>query len=176
MAVMDLLLETSTLEKKICEIHAEIVFFNNFTPHSNYGVTWPHLICTGRSREKKDGIRIFDMEKEKLIKHISWDATLGIDIKGKVVLFHSKKHNEIETLFLSFEDIMVDNMSEMENISSRQIGVSNWDEKYFIAGNCVLKVSTSDIVKKSYWMSINFNDKSKTESEMPMKKKRRVKN
>ena len=158
--------------EKISEIQAELIpRFKNV-----YRVHWPYLICTGKNLETIDGIRIFDMENETLIKHILWNFTLGINIKGKVVLLHSVKDNKIETRYLSFEDIMNDNMSEIENISSRQIGVSTWDDKYFIAGNCVFKVSTQDIVKKSYWMSINFDDKSKTESEVPMKKKRRVKN
>ena len=79
--------------------------------------------------------------------------------------------------FLSFEDIIDDKVSEIENLSRRQIDVSQRNENYFIAGNFLLKVSRMDhdIVKKSYWMSINFDDKSKTESEMPTKKKRRVK-
>ena len=118
------------------------------------------------------------MEKETLIKHILCNSTVGIDIKGKVVLLHRyrEKDNTIVTHFLSFEDIMDDNKSEMENLSSRQIDLSRCcdTEKYFIIGNCVLKVSNTNIVKKSYWMSISYDEKTKTESiEMPMKKKRK---
>ena len=188
--------------EKICEIHYDICGFSKFR------VQWPYLICTGKNRhpENVDGIRIFDMEKETLIKHIQWNMdTVGIVMKGKIVLIHEKKPKnetrfidfsdiEMETRFLSFEDIIDDKMlkMEMEMLSSRQIDVSKWRrenyQKYFIVGNCVLRVSTHDIVRRSYWMSINFNnindnkDKTNTESEendddseIPMKKKKRLK-
>ena len=80
----------------------------------------------------------------------------------------------------------------MEKLSSRQIDAVSIHypnyPKYFIVGNCVLRVSNNGIVKRSYWMSNNFDNmsdkiKTKTESdenvdgsEMPMKKKMRVKN
>ena len=146
------------------------------------------------------------MEKETLIKHIQWNMdTVGIVMKGNIVLIHEKKPKidrsfmafndiEMETRFLNFEDIIDDKMlkMEMEMLSRRQIDVSKrqngYYPKYFIVGNCVLRVSTHDIVRRSYWMSINFDnindnkDKTNTESEendddseIPMKKKKRLK-
>ena len=184
--------------EKICEIQDEAPKIDGFSVH------WPYLIYMRINQEiGGNGIRIFDMEKETLIKYVEWNIVPDyrspvLEIKGKIILLQSEKSEigsyQIETRFLSFEDVMNEKMSkiEMEKLSSRQIDAvpTNYPNypKYFIVGNCVLRVSTNDIVKRSYWMSNNFDNMSdkietKTESdenvdgsEMPMKKKMRVKN
>ena len=184
--------------EKICEIYDEAPQIDGFSVH------WPYLIYMRLNQEIGcNGIRIFDMEKETLIKYVEWNIVPDyrspvIEIKGKIILLQSEKSEigsyQIETRFLSFDEVLNEEMSkiEMEKLSSRQIDAvtikGNDYPKYFIVGNCVLRVSKNDIVKRSYWMSNNFNNmsdkiKTKTESdenvdgsEMPIKKKMRVKN
>ena len=142
---------------------------------SEFKVRWPYLFCTGLNQEiggdgfnTSFGVRIFDMEKKTLFKHIIWPfpvRTVGIELLGKFVLIHELIMDKCGSRFLSFEDFVDEKMPkiEIEKLTSRHIEVpeeqptSIYFRGNFIVGDCLISVLPHNLVKKSYWISKNFN-------------------
>ena len=74
--------------------------------------------------------------------------------------------NYVSTFF-SLDDIVDDGISKIDiyDLPKRQL---DWSKRYhanIVVGNCVLNVSNHVIVKRSYWMSINFDNISDNEDK-----------
>ena len=136
------------------------------TPINDINVFWPYIICvfytTSEDEESKRGIRIFDMEKEIVLKDILWQlpiTPIRIEIKNKfIIVRENHRHKKIHTKrFLNYEDLFGNVLSSIEDLSSRQVEELHF-HKNIMAGNSVLTIFKSYLLKRSYWIS-----KSKTE-------------
>ena len=158
---------------------------------NNFEVFWPYVICLRYNQEEHvfKGIRIFNMEKENILKDILWKVPmnpLGFEIKNKflVILKNVTARdvtNEIIFIkrFINYEDLFDEKISSFEDLSSRQFEECDFIHKNIIAGNSVLTIFNGSILKRSYWISKNQteiykskNVKSDADEEMERKKRK----
>ena len=92
---------------------------------------------------------------------------VSIEIRGNIVLIETQKFwnkiDVIETTFLTYEEMMDFSVSEnqIDKLSSRIIHMSeDCFIENLIVGNCLIQCVDHEIIKKSYWTSINFDKKS----------------
>ena len=82
-----------------------------------------------------------------------WKSTaqpLAIEIKRQIVIVKESDRNG--TRFLNYEDLFHDDITSIEELTSRQIGELRYN-KNITAGNSVLTIFDSYLLKKSYWIS-----------------------
>ena len=141
----------------------------------DFKVRWPYVICVTKNprKEKLDGIKIFDMEKENVLKEILWKFSLktkdslsliepmAIEIKNKIVIVkeyccivHNNAYKHVHCArILKYEDLFDDKFSTIDDLSSRQVEESGFNKNIIMAGNSFLTIFESYLLKRSYWIS-----------------------
>ena len=138
----------------------------------DFKVSWPYIICVRYTKEKDEGIRILNMEKENVLKDILWKSPIGprgIEIKSKFLIVKEvhkdNTENTYSTRFLNYEDLFGDMMSSIEDLSSRQVEELHF-HKNIMAGNSVLTIFKSYLLKRSYWISKSKTDIYKSKNDI----------